>query len=1318
MFHRILLFFTVLTITVGCFAQDFIAGALYHMSLVGQSTQVVGHQGSTLTIDALKREAANQYWQISELSGSWRIICPFTGQALRSRSDGMLETGENNGSDEAQLWRIEAEGDHFLLLPANRSTMAAARTAQGSLALIERNVAKSNKNAWFYFREAAVKGFDPAMSYRIRPLTQQQYVLGNGDQGENGARIVTEEVTENNRGQYWNVRMLDLNTRVIEGAFYPQNFDDGGSNQSIDYLLQWSAESGKWNNARFIFEAVKGQSNAYRILSPQRKGKMYALKGKAIKLVYYDEKDRSAWFTFEAVKKPKITQEKWEDETIFEENKEAVVATYMPYASEKEMLADKVYYTTPWSVPQNSRYQSLNGTWRFHFVTQPSERPIDFYKKGYDVSKWDTIPVPSNWEMQGYDRPIYANVEYPHSNTPPFIKARPGFNDGGKNYGINPVGSYVRTFHIPQDWVGRRTFIHFGGIYSAAFVYVNGRYVGYTQGANNVSEFDLTKYLVAGENSLAVQVFRWSDGSYLECQDMFRMSGIFRDVYLYNTPLAAVRDHAITTSFADKNYRQVIMNICATIDNRSLLNTDKSVKFSLYSPNGKCVGQENIKINLQGDSTKTLDCHLAVSNPLLWSAETPHLYTLRVQQFDTTGKEEMAFSTKYGFRDIEVRGAEVFINGEKVFFKGVNRHDSDPLRGRAVTNETMLRDVILMKQNNINTIRTAHYPNAARMYAMYDYYGLYTMDEADLENHANQSISDRESWIPSFVDRIVRMIGRDKNHPSVIFWSLGNEAGGGRNFKDCYEIAKKMDPTRPIHYEGTRDNKSYGGNRFSDLYSKMYPGMAWMKQHVNSFDRPMFICEYAHAMGNAIGNLKEYWNSIEGSTSVIGGCIWDWVDQAIYEPKEIKQGTYHGRLRTGYDFPGPHQGNFCSNGIITADRKETPKLAEVKAVHQYVKFHLLSHDAQKAIVRLVNKYDFLPLSNFLLRYTVLENGYVVSKKELKLAATLPNDSTTLTLSLPKTKEGEILLNLEIVLANATNYATKGHTLAATQWTLRERTTQPFEEKKRTGGKKISPNTIKYGTSQLHFDSTTGDLLSLRLNETELLGKGFVYDNHRFIENDRYRHTDNGLEAKATIIATEYDDAIVVKVERKGNICDQALSYTIYKHGVVDMKAQFNPKSGNLRRAGLSCGVLPQFNRINYYAHGPYENYIDRKNGAPVGRYSTTVEEMIEGYVKPQSMGGREGLRELTMTDEKGRGLKIETMSNVSFSALPFTDEALMKAGHIYEVERSPYTILHLDAWTRGVGNASCGHDVDTLKEYCVPNRPLSYTLRITGLQGK
>ena len=1316
----------VLLAVSGVWAKgNFEKGKLYHI-YTSSATQNVVCETADKTVKTTHFDQANTgiYWKVSELSGSWRIINPVSNQALRAEGD-RVELGENNGSDEAQLWLVEGN----LLIPTNRADMAACINSKGELILIKKGQAKNNKNAKFTFKASAQAGFDDDLTYLIRSYDQKKTVLGNNDSGENNAHIAGEKFDKNNRGQYWNIKTIDLFTFAVENAFYGQNFDDGGNNANIDFLLQWPATVGVWNNAKFHFTPVEGHEGVYHIVSanPGKADKMYALRGQELKAVKFDATDHSGWFTFEAVEKPKIKSEYWEDETVFQENKEMGVATYMPYENEAAMLADKAYYDTPWTVPVNSRYLSLNGTWKFNLVSEPSQRPLDFWKKGFDVTGWDTIPVPSNWEMQGYDKPIYANVEYPHANTPPFIKARPGFNDNGKNYGINPVGSYVRTFNLPANWDGRRTFIHFGGIYSAAFVWVNGQYVGYTQGANNVTEFDLTNHLQTGENTLAVQVFRWSDGSYLECQDMFRMSGIFRDVYLFNVPDISVRDHHITSQLFD-NYSNAKMQVNFRF-NPERGHGNKELLVKVFNPKGEEVAQKSVKYSLldPGFTRYSAAVDFEIRNVELWTAETPNLYTVRVIQKNENGKEEMAFSTKYGFRDIQIKNSLVYINGEKVLFKGVNRHDSDPMYGRAVRTESMLRDVLLMKQNNINTIRTSHYPNNARMYAMFDYYGLYCCDEADLEDHANQSISDKKSWIPAFVDRIDRMVLRDRNHPSVIMWSLGNEAGNGSNFKECYEAAQNLD-NRPIHYEGTRVNGAYGGGRFSDFYSKMYPGMAWMHENTSNLDKPMFICEYAHAMGNAIGNLSEYWDIIEGSNSCIGGCIWDWVDQAIYDPQEMKEGKY--RLHTGYDYPGPHQGNFCSNGIIPATRHESAKLKEVKAAHQFVKFALTNIDYKKNLagVRLYNTYDFMSLADFDLVYEVVKNSEIVSTKQMEIGEVAPNDSLTLELKLSKAalkkaqeKGIETLLNLRVVYREAPNFAEVGHEIAHDQFTLTERGALPaLKSKGEALAQTSAVHEMKIGNKKVSatFDETTGQMTALAFNGRNIFapGQGFLYDNHRWIENDRFGNTSNGLKAEGTCKVENVNGNLVVKTTRKGDICDTQINYTIYPQGVVDVEATFTPKNGNVRRAGLVCGIDSTLKHVDYYAYGPWENYCDRKDGVLIGRYNTTVAAMPERYVKPQSTGGREGLRELTLTDKSGFGIKIETEGAVSFSAIPYTDADLMNSNHFWEMQARPYTVLHLDAWTRGVGNASCGHDVDTLPIYRVPQKSLTYKLRISAVK--
>jgi len=743
------------------------------------------------------------------------------------------------------------------------------------------------------------------------------------------------------------------------------------------------------------------------------------------------------------------------------------------------------------------------------------------------------------------------------------------------------------------------------------------------------------------------------------------------------------------------------------------------------------VATVNTPLRLTTDSVVTVTADIPVLGVQLWNAEEPHLYTLHIIQRDAAGRDEMAFSTKYGFREVQIRGTKVYINGRPVFFKGVNRHDSSPVHGRAVTTEEMLKDIRLMKQSNINTVRTSHYPNNARMYAMYDHYGLYCMDEADLEDHANQSLSNAASWIPAFEDRIERMVRRDRNHASVIFWSLGNECGGGSNFKYCYDKARSLD-SRPIHYEGTRDGKSYGGNRFSDLYSKMYPGMNWMGKHRNTFDKPMFICEIAHSMGSSTGNLREFCESAETSNDIVGFGLWDWVDQAIYEPAELKAGTYKGRLRTGYDFPGPHQGNFCCNGLIPATRTPSAKLAEVKAAYAYIKFRLLSTDlaAGSAAVRIYNRHYFRSLADYDLRYRLLVDGYPVGTKTIGIGNVAAGDSLTLQLKLPKSalkkaaKNGtEVILDLTAICRTAQSFASAGHEEALQQFVVSERAALPAVkvDDKTAKALAVTDHTgiVTVGNDRITvcFVKETGQIRRLAFADRNIIngGEGFVYDNYRWIENDKFGNTSNGLADKGTVTVEEKGGYAIVHTTRDGSLCATAIDYIIYPTGIVDIAAHFEPKTADLRRAGLVCRLDSALSHVDYYAHGPLENYCDRLDGCPVGRYSSTVAGMIEYNQKPQSTGGREDLRELTLTAADGFGIRIETEGRVAFSILPYTDEQLTQANHYWEMKPDDYNVLHLDAWTRGVGNASCGGpEADAMLKYRVPQRPLSYKLRLSA----
>lgn len=653
----------------------------------------------------------------------------------------------------------------------------------------------------------------------------------------------------------------------------------------------------------------------------------------------------------------------WENEQIFAINKEEGHNTFVPFSS-VESLKKSESFNQPWATPASDLYYSLNGTWKFHWVKQPSERPVNFYKTDYDVSSWKEIPVPANMEMQGYGTPIYTNVTYPFKNYPAMIVPQKGYTNEKEP---NPVGSYRRDFTVPANWDGKEIFLHFNGVYSGFYVWINGKKVGYSQGSNNDAEFNITKYLKPGNNTIAVEVYRWTDGSYLEDQDMFRLSGIYRDVYLYATPKVHVRDFHLQSLFESNDYRTAGFKVDAIVANYdSKQAKGHTIEVTLIDPSGNSIGTMTEPVQLlKGKKEQKYTLQTKVEKPLLWTSETPHLYNVLVALKNERGEVIEAMSSKFGFRHIEIKNKRVYINNRQVFFKGVNRHEMLPRTGKVLSTESMIQDILMMKQFNVNTLRTSHYPNDPRMYALCDYYGLYVMDEADVENHGNHTLSERESWRPAFIDRLVRMIQRDKNHPSIIFWSLGNEGGAGENFMAMYEVAKKLEPTRPVHYEGQ--------NAAADIDSHMYPSIANMSRFdQQESDKPYFLCEYAHSMGNAPGNIAEYWDYIENkSQRMIGACVWDWVDQGLNKIGEPDHHYYYGG-----DFGDrPTDFDFCCNGLTTPDRRVTPKLIELKKIYQYIKFRLLAVESGNVEIR--NGYYFTDLNKFRLNWEVLKDGKAV-----------------------------------------------------------------------------------------------------------------------------------------------------------------------------------------------------------------------------------------------------------------------------------------------------------------------------------------------------
>ena len=979
----------------------------------------------------------------------------------------------------------------------------------------------------------------------------------------------------------------------------------------------------------------------------------------------------------------------WEDETVFEINKLPGHATQIPYGSVEEMRADPFYHT-PWTQPASSRVLSLNGDWNFDYKPTTANRIDGATATG---EGWATIPVPGNWEMQGYGDPMYINVNYAFKDNPPYISCD------------NPVGTYTRTFTLPANWKEQRTILHFDGLYSGAYVWANGQLVGYTEGSNNDAEFDLTPYVQEGENRLTVQVFRWTDGSYLEGQDMFHMSGIHRDVYLVNVPQQYVRDHVIT-------WDGTTLNVAVTTEGTP------DVTVTVFDPAGVQVAT--------GTIAGTGNTDLSIAEPQLWTAETPSLYTVELSTPDG-----YAFSTRYGLRTVELRSNQLRVNGKRVILRGVNTQDTDPLTGRAIGVDMMLKDLLLMKQGNVNCVRTSHYPRQAKMMAMMDYYGFYVVDEADVECHKNWedkgTINKAESWRAAIVDRTERMVLRDRNNAGVVMWSLGNESGDGANFTASYAATRALSPL-PIHYEGASREAKWNKAANTDILGTMYRSVDEVQTLLDK-NLPFFMCEYAHAMGNAIGNLPEYWDVMEKKTNAIGACIWDWVDQSIYSADDIKSGnlTKNGfpLYKTGYDFPGPHQGNFCNNGILTADRRLTAKYAEVKQVYSPVQF---TNIRNKKSLTIKNKYAFLDLGHLSLKWAVLKNGVEVESGIMDMPDVAAGRTGTVTIPYATATDdatAEYLLNVAAVTREESAWAEAGHEVSLGQFIIQNRAAMAVP----AAGSATLTTTTADGTTSLSTDDgalaatfSASNLTRLDLGGiTGVVAKAAdapVYNNFRWIENDRTsaQDTESGTGA-ATTTVTDNGQSATVSFNYAGTKCPYTLDYTAHAAGVMDIKATFRPAVEGLRRIGLGMQVSSDWIGVEYYGRGPWENHVDRKAGTFLGSYKTTVDDMFEPYPHPQSCGNREDLRELRLINEAGDTLVFETDGQVAFSAGRYR-ESVFRTEELHPWDLSPnksLIFLHFDYMQRGIGNASCGNVAPLDKYLCPSTGEYSFTLRMKML---
>lgn len=1197
----------------------------------------------------------------------------------------------------------------------------------------------------------------------------------------NDEEITVTAKSDGNTGQQWITKQGKYSTTYpwhIVNVMSSKALDMAGNNTTV-MPLQWTSENdnnGANANQEWKFEEVDATNHTYKI---------YAYTQNQTYYLTYDgtdggklgrTTDSNSATAFGFIKVEGSTgggtssnhgsfSVSWiKDQSKVGDYKEDAHATFIPYASVEQMKADATHYAEPWQQPDETKaeYINLNGKWKFKYVAGTSSGPgsSEFQAKDFNDSGWNDIRVPLSWEMANYGKPVYTNVGYPFSNNPP------NANSGMSQYGVtdhNATGFYRRTINIPATWKDKRVFVHFDGVYSAAVVWVNGKYVGYSQSSNTDAEFDITGFVETGDNQLSVRVYRWCDGSYLEGQDMWHLSGIHRDVYLVAMPKVFVADHYITSSLSS-DATSGSMTVKMKVDNRDNVSATKTLQVSLLDRDGKQIGSGTQTYTGTSTDEKTITLS-GLSSLHPWSAEDPYLYTVVVTQKDENGTEKMAFSTKYGFRNITKSGNLININGKRVYFKGVNTQDTHPEYGRAIDMETMMKDLTMMKKANVNTVRTSHYPRQPKMYAMMDALGFYVMDEADVECHYNQNLSSNSSWITAMDDRTKRMVLRDRNHPSVIFWSLGNECGGGSNFSTTYNTCKNLD-SRFVHYEGAGS-----GTNYSDLGSNMYPTVSSVRENRSGLNgKPYFICEYAHAMGQAVGNLKEYWDQIEGSTGIIGACIWDWVDQSVYDPTKLVNGQKKSENGfnywvSGYDYNSPggvnygFQGNFLNNGIITPDRTWTGKLSEVKKVYQYVKF--TQPTAYSKSVKIENKYAFMPISsdNFDIAYRVMKDGRLIEEGTLASFQTIAaGSSATVTLPINTTVDNsaEYLVNIELRIKKPTNgaadwtiWAEEGYSIADAQFSLSEQNTSNGTAKgtdgtmgfpvlpsytSAGGSLKVENNTVS-GTDNngkaysIVFDSS-GKMTSWTYDGKSLINAGPDFNSYRKVDNDRgfSPSFSNSSSLSITRALAKSGNNATMSVKGSATGCSYTINYTFYPDGTVDMNVKFSP-SGTLARIGLGMQFASGFENVEFYARGPRSNYSDRKTGSYLGRFTTTVDDMVDEMIHPQTFGDHEDMRELILTNKASNvQIGIKAGGRASFSLSHYDETKWCTSGdsmwntklHWYDLTRYQQVYAHFDYMQRGLGNNSCGGD-SCLSDYMCPssswNSNYGYTLRFTPQAG-
>ena len=1007
----------------------------------------------------------------------------------------------------------------------------------------------------------------------------------------------------------------------------------------------------------------------------------------------------------------------WENPEMIGQNKLPGHTTYIPYATQKQALDD---------IAENSPYyKSLNGKWKFNWVNSPANRPADFYKTNFDTSNWKEINVPSNWQIEGFGIPIYTNVRYPLKAKPPRVML-PVPKEWTKSKLPNPVGSYNREFDISKDWDGKNIFIHFAGVQSAMYVWVNGKKVGYSQGSMTPAEFDITKFVKVGKNEISVEVYRWCDGSYLEDQDFWRLSGIYRNVFLFATPKVYIRDFFAKPTLSD-NLKSGIVNIEVEVVNSS----EKAIPFALITPR-LFESKTNLPIqartvasaitNFKPNTKRTILAQLQVPDIKAWSAEHPNLYSLVIELKTPLNSPEFV-SHKIGFRKIEIKNQQVLINGKPIKFKGVNRHEISPDTGRYQTDEMMLKDIMLMKKFNVNTVRTCHYPNDPRWYKLCDKYGIYVMDEANVESHGmgygKNSLGHDKRFRSAHVDRGVRMVQRDKNHPSIIFWSLGNEAGPGENFAAMRKAMEKIDNTRLFHYERY--------NEVADIESRMYPSVEWIiNQGKSKSPKPFIMCEYAHAMGNSVGNLKEYWDAVYKYDRLIGGCIWDWVDQGLrakYDAKGIAKVAPNDKSNDWfYAFGGdfgdkPNDGNFCMNGMIFSDRSISPKIWEMKKVYQNVKFQ---YKKNKLII--TNRFAFTNLNKFQIQLTGISDTGNQKTITKNLPSIKPGQSYTINPSdLSITKNNCCLLNVSLIAKENKPWAKAGHSIASDQFQLSKikRTIMKFSSDaklKLTEIKSAKDTIYTIKSNSKNNFSVSFSKNSGKISQLSYAGNSIINtqsDSPRIslsrapVDNDKWGKNhwlDKNLIPSRNLITKSLSSKIEkitsgIKLTFESKILASKgiefklkTIYSVYENGAILVNNIITPIKAPeyLSRIGFKFDLPGSLKNLSYFGRGPWENYIDRKYSADLGFYNQKVADQYIPYAKCQACGNREDAYWVALTNDSGKGIIFVAQSQMSFSALPYSDADFLNSRHPQDLKKSGFTHLTIGLPEMGLGGNSCG----------------------------